>query len=582
MRALHLFFRLHLPHKLRDDWKSTAKLDYFDDEAAFRETDRNEYQPFLALLERNAQKYPDLKLSLSISGPWIEQAQKYNPELIERVHKLANLGCVELLIEPYNYSLAFFYNQEEFSAQVTLHQQKMEQLFGSNSRILALPELMYSDRIAKWAEKADFQGILAGAAETPLDWRSTNQVFGALESPKIRLLFQNTRLSRAILHATDEATIEESVSTKELTDESTSVLSDSPDALPTKKSASAADATTFARSLAQNRVKLHESASKTRSRNFKQTFSAQKFQKSLELDSLHGNLISLCLDTSIFQLWRDQGIIRFFDELFAFWSKTPRHLLLNASGSLESMTPNYDVSIKSTINWRSEPSAIARPSTNLVKLGQARNSPPEWLAHPGQIQASQKLYHLRDDVIRTKDSDLLQTFHKLANLDYLTTGADTPSLSGKSKIDPQNPDLFSLYITILDDFAQKVLAKQPQPAKLSATSTRPHSNASKNSRQNSSQEPQQNPLKTLLQDDELENDDEFSVPIYRVTKVRAKKPAPKEIQDAAEEVQILAQRLSRKKKVTEQELSELTEAELVVPTKPKRSGRRFMKKLVIE
>lgn len=609
MRALHLYFRLHCPYRLKAPRADDAKLNYFDGEAEFREADRTEYQPFFALLERNAQKYPNLKLSVSVSGPWIEQAQRFDPELIERLHKLANLGCVQLLVQPYYYSLANFYNIDEFAHQVSLHQQKLDQLFGSQTPILALPELIYNDHIAKWAENAGFQGALTGAMEKPLAWRSANQVFEAAGRDNFRLLCQNTRLSHAIMHGRDEAVIEETAK-------------NSPEQprqpLPENRTAdfSASAQTTG------------PASTKEPTPTKKLTFSAQKFQKYLELESLRGGLINLCLGTEIFRTWREAGIVRFFDELIAIWAKTPRHLLLNASDALESMTPTLSISTKVTVNWRTaeydrtsqSPTAHSRTSSSsiecnqppkgLIKLDQIQNRPPRYLDQKPQTKSSENLYNLRDLVLRTKDDNLYATFGKLTTLDYMLAmnpyapelTQDAPNVRNAQNTQKtqeiqenqsdQPEQTKQLFADILENFTAQVLAKQPQPAKLSATA-QPRPQNAENHSSNSSRRHAATRNETNSQsldnfasepDDEAPESEEndFSVPIFRVTKVHAQKPTQQEVQDAADEVQILAQRLAKKKKLTEVELSELTEAEVVTPKKPKRSGRRFMKKLVIE
>lgn len=609
MRALHLYFRLHCPYRLKAPRADDAKLDYFDGEAEFREADRTEYQPFFALLERNAQKYPNLKLSVSVSGPWIEQAQRFDPELIERLHKLANLGCVQLLVQPYYYSLANFYDIDEFARQITLHQQKLDQLFGSQTPILALPELIYNDRIAKWAENAEFQGIITGAMEKPLAWRSANQVFEAAGRDHLRLLCQNTRLSHAIMHGRDEAVIEETAK-------------NSPEqprqSLPENRAAD------FLASMQTSKPASLKGPTPAK----KLTFSAQKFQKYLELESLRGGLINLCLGTEIFRTWREAGIVRFFDELIAIWAKTPRHLLLNASDALESMTPTLSISTKVTVNWRTaeydrtskDPTAHARNLNSsiesdqlpkgLIKLDQIQNRPPRYLDQKPQAESSEKLYNLRDLVLRTKDDDLYATFGKLTTLDYiLAMNPHAPELTQdmpnaqntqntqktqetqKDQSD-QPEQTKQLFADLLENFTAQVLAKQPQPAKLSATAQpRPQSTKaqpSNDSRRHAATGNETNSRSVDNFASEPDNaapeseENDFSVPIFRVTKVHAQKPTQQEVQDAADEVQILAQRLAKKKKLTEVELSELTEAEVVTPKKPKRSSRRFMKKLVIE
>jgi alpha-amylase len=63
---------------------------YFDDEMNehfFKDVAENCYFPATERLLRNAKKYQDedrpFKVNFSISTSWLEQAQKYHPELID-------------------------------------------------------------------------------------------------------------------------------------------------------------------------------------------------------------------------------------------------------------------------------------------------------------------------------------------------------------------------------------------------------------------------------------------------------------------------------------------------------------------
>ncbi len=66
MRAIQLFFRLHRAYDLKPIDEIDTEI--FGIEAEFRETNRIEYQPLFAILERNTQKYPKFHLSIGVSG----------------------------------------------------------------------------------------------------------------------------------------------------------------------------------------------------------------------------------------------------------------------------------------------------------------------------------------------------------------------------------------------------------------------------------------------------------------------------------------------------------------------------------
>ena len=80
-------------------------------------------------------KYPDFKISLSFSGTFLEQAERFNPEVLESFKRLIKTGQVEILSSPYHHSLAFFYSRKEFERQVELHRWKIREIFGAETRV---------------------------------------------------------------------------------------------------------------------------------------------------------------------------------------------------------------------------------------------------------------------------------------------------------------------------------------------------------------------------------------------------------------------------------------------------------------
>lgn len=87
-----------------------------------------------ALLEKLLKENPEFKVSLSITGTFIEQAEQWAPDVLESFQRLVKTGQVELLAETYHHSLAFFYSQAEFERQVDLHTEKIQALFGIANR----------------------------------------------------------------------------------------------------------------------------------------------------------------------------------------------------------------------------------------------------------------------------------------------------------------------------------------------------------------------------------------------------------------------------------------------------------------
>ena len=200
-----LYLHVHQPWRIRQysifdvahqhDYFSGGRNPAQDNEKIFRKVANKSYRPMNALLEKMLQRHADFKLSLSLSGSFLEQAEQYAPDVIESFQRLVATGRVEILASPYHHSLAFFYSPSEFERQISLHQQKIEQLFGVRPRVLANTELAYNDNLAQWAENHGFNGVLAEGWDPVLGWRSPNYVYRPAGTERIGLLLKNYRLS---------------------------------------------------------------------------------------------------------------------------------------------------------------------------------------------------------------------------------------------------------------------------------------------------------------------------------------------------------------------------------------------------
>lgn len=448
MRAIQLFFRLHRAYDLKPIDEIDSEI--FGIEAEFRETNRIEYQPLFAILERNAQKYPNLHVSLGVSGLWLEQAEKWDPELLRRLRKLVNLGNVELIACPYYYSLSSFYDEMEFEAQMEAERGIFSRIFGVEPEILAMPELIYHDKIAVFAEKAGYKGVLAGSMDKVLDYRTANQVFEVENSPNLRVIAENTKFSQAISHAEHLIMVEEVRSETEFVAPKPGEHVASQVSRVVRRKATAAE---FVRGMVKSPSSpaINPSVKTTEKTSGRYVFSAKKCQKELELEALRGSLINICMDTSIFRKYRDVGVVRFFDELIQSWQKDPNNKILNASEMIVAMQPRTQISVKTSVSVRPE---RAKMGENGLVLGKdIHYRPPEWLSSAQQIELEKSLYTLREEVLRTKDKKLYEDFAKLTALDYLLD------------LSEEKVQHFEAVQKILRD---RILQKLPKPPKLAA------------------------------------------------------------------------------------------------------------------
>jgi alpha-amylase len=205
-RGITLYLHVHQPWRVRkySIFDTDTHHDYYDE--ADQNTDRNNervlrkvadksYRPMNALLEKLLHRYPDFKVSLSITGTFLEQAEHWAPDVIESFRRLVDTGQVEIVSETYYHSLAFFYSREEFERQVEAHRNKVRELFGVETSVFRNTELAYNDELAKWADGYGFKGILAEGWDPILQWRSPNYVYQPAGTDNIKLLLKNYRLS---------------------------------------------------------------------------------------------------------------------------------------------------------------------------------------------------------------------------------------------------------------------------------------------------------------------------------------------------------------------------------------------------
>jgi alpha-amylase len=148
-----------------------------------------------ALLDMIRKSEGRFKVAFSISGVALEQIEIYSPELIDSFMELLKTGCVEFLTETYAHSLSSLGNQNEFKAQVRMHTEKIESLFGVTPAVFRNTELIYSDDISDTVHEMGFRGMLTEGAKHVLGWKSPNYMYSSSAHPELKLLLKNDRFS---------------------------------------------------------------------------------------------------------------------------------------------------------------------------------------------------------------------------------------------------------------------------------------------------------------------------------------------------------------------------------------------------
>lgn len=185
MRSVCICFQVHHPYHTR--WYLpgegyTRELDpdlYFDMQrnfTSFSELCRASYLPTINTLLSTIRKY-DSKYALNLSGVFLEQCS-WNPEMILSLKELASTGNVELIGSSYYNSISsFFSNTKFFEEQVTMHKNRINELFGINSTIFMNSDLLYTPKIGSLVSKMGFEGMITEGANRLLNGRQPTSVF---------------------------------------------------------------------------------------------------------------------------------------------------------------------------------------------------------------------------------------------------------------------------------------------------------------------------------------------------------------------------------------------------------------------
>ncbi len=303
-KAITLYLHVHQPYRVRDYtvFDTAVSHNYFvapdplsnrNNEKIFRKVAEKSYLPMNAVLLELLEKHPDFKVSLSITGVFIDQALEWAPEVLDSFKKLVATGQVEIVAETYYHSLAFFFSRSEFEAQVRLHQQKIKEIFGCDTSVFRNTELAYNDALAAWAEKAGFKGILAEGWDPVLDGRTPNKVYRPAGTTDIGLLLKNYRLSDDI-------------------------------------------------------------AFRFSNRQWQEwPLTTDKYIEWLTNGAEDGELINLFMDYETFgeHQWADTGIFDFFESFVEQWLSSDQRSFLTVSEAIDNNRPSAEVSMPQTVTW---------------------------------------------------------------------------------------------------------------------------------------------------------------------------------------------------------------------------------------
>jgi glycogen synthase len=165
MPLVTFYFQLHQPFRLHPDRNKFLWAE--KNRSVFLKVAEKCYLPATRMFTELIAANPSFKITLSMSGTFLEQAELYQPELIKELQDLwdagKDAGQVEYLDETYYHSLTSLfedYQKTEFREQVTLHREIVNRLFGIFPTSFRNTELMYNNNIASVVADMGYQSIL--------------------------------------------------------------------------------------------------------------------------------------------------------------------------------------------------------------------------------------------------------------------------------------------------------------------------------------------------------------------------------------------------------------------------------------
>lgn len=201
MDSVCFYFQVHQPFRLKkygffDIGADDEYFDEYSNKTIMKKVAEKCYLPtnnlFLELIKRYGKEF---RISYSLSGVFIEQMEKYAPEVLDSFIQLAETGNVEFLSETFSHSLSALKSTKEFEKQVALHREKIQKYFKQTPTVFRNTELIYSDRIGDMVHNLGFKGMLTEGAKQILGWKSPNFVYANAINPKLKLLLKNYTLS---------------------------------------------------------------------------------------------------------------------------------------------------------------------------------------------------------------------------------------------------------------------------------------------------------------------------------------------------------------------------------------------------
>jgi len=143
--------------------------------------------------------YPNLKLTLNISGSLLEQLRDNNyNEIIDGFKKYVTEGRIELTASAMYHPILSLLSKEEIERQLELHNNISREIFGSfyNPRGFFIPEMAYSKKVASVIKKMGITWILLDEIHFPAG-KPDSEIKYKIKPSNLVAVFRNRKYSRS-------------------------------------------------------------------------------------------------------------------------------------------------------------------------------------------------------------------------------------------------------------------------------------------------------------------------------------------------------------------------------------------------
>ena len=164
-----------LPEGASPDALETAIFDDEMNERYFRKVAASSYWPatehFLRLVDEG------LKLSIGFSLSFVEQAQRWDPDLLDQFRTLVQHENVELVAVEPTHSFVLLWDLPAFTERMSKVRDRLESIFGERPVVADTTEMMMSDGIYHALDQAGFEGGLVDGRAWVMEWRDPTYLY---------------------------------------------------------------------------------------------------------------------------------------------------------------------------------------------------------------------------------------------------------------------------------------------------------------------------------------------------------------------------------------------------------------------